>query len=45
MNPPPDDEVGFNAWYDEEHVPNRLALPGFLGAWRYRNLFKWIAKR
>jgi hypothetical protein len=36
MNPPADDEDGFNAWYDEEHVPNRLALPGFLGAWRYR---------
>lgn len=36
MNPPADDEDGFNAWYDEEHVPNRLALPGVLGAWRYR---------
>lgn len=34
MNPP-EDEVGFNVWYDEEHVPNRLALEGFLGAWRY----------
>jgi hypothetical protein len=35
MNPP-DDEPGFNAWYDEEHVPDRLALPGFLKAQRYR---------
>jgi hypothetical protein len=35
MNPP-DDEAGFNAWYDEEHVPNRLALPGFLKAQRYK---------
>jgi hypothetical protein len=36
MNPPSDDEAGFNAWYDEEHVPNRIALPGFLRAQRYR---------
>src|SRR5450631_879524 len=36
MNPPLDDEAGFNAWYDEEHVPLRLALPGFLGGWRYK---------
>jgi hypothetical protein len=35
MNPP-DDEVGFNAWYDDEHVPNRTALPGFLSGRRYR---------
>jgi len=36
MDPPPDDEAGFNAWYDEEHVPLRLALPGFRAGWRYR---------
>src|SRR5207244_11160084 len=30
MNPPADDEAGFNAWYDEEHVPKRLAGEGFL---------------
>jgi hypothetical protein len=36
MNPPADDEAGFNAWYDDEHVPNRLALPGFLSARRYK---------
>jgi hypothetical protein len=36
MNPPPEDEAGFNAWYDQEHVPDRLALAGFLGGWRYR---------
>jgi len=29
MNPPANDEAGFNAWYDEEHVPNRLAVVGF----------------
>jgi hypothetical protein len=36
MNPPPDDEAGFNAWYDDEHVPNRTALAGFLSGRRYR---------
>jgi len=32
-----EDEAGFNAWYDGEHVPERLALPGFLAARRYRS--------
>jgi hypothetical protein len=36
MNPPADDEAGFNAWYDDEHVPNRLAVEGFLNGRRYR---------
>jgi hypothetical protein len=36
MNPPADDEGEFNAWYDEEHVPLRLAVPGFLNARRYK---------
>jgi hypothetical protein len=35
MNPPAD-EAGFNAWYDEEHVPLRLGVAGFLSARRYR---------
>jgi hypothetical protein len=35
MNPPAD-EAAFNAWYDEEHVPLRLGVPGFLNARRYR---------
>jgi len=35
MNPPADEDA-FNAWYDEEHVPLRLAVPGFLSARRYR---------
>src|SRR5438309_5627895 len=25
----------FNAWYNDEHVPQRIALPGFLTARRY----------
>jgi hypothetical protein len=36
MNPPADAEAEFNAWYDEEHVPNRLAVTGFLSATRYK---------
>ena len=29
-----DDE--FNRWYNEEHIPERLAIPGVLNAARYR---------
>jgi hypothetical protein len=36
MNPPADAEREFNAWYDDEHVPNRQAVPGFLSATRYK---------
>lgn len=31
------DEPEFNAWYVEEHVPERLGVPGVLGARRYRD--------
>jgi hypothetical protein len=34
-NPPPGDEEGFNAWYDE-HAPARLTVPGVSSARRYR---------
>jgi hypothetical protein len=30
-------EEEFNAWYDDEHLAERLAIPGFLSAQR------WIA--
>ena len=33
----PEQEAQFNAWYDGEHIPERLALPGFLSARRYRD--------
>jgi hypothetical protein len=36
MTPAPEWEADFNAWYDEEHIPLRMAVPGFLGAQRYR---------
>lgn len=35
MNPPPTFEEEFNAWYDLEHVPERLAVPGFESGRRY----------
>ena len=38
MQPPPAMEEEFNAWYDTEHVPERLAVPGFLSARRFVNL-------
>lgn len=31
----PEHEAEFNAWYDSEHVPQIVALPGFLRARRY----------
>lgn len=37
--PPPAMEEEFNAWYDTEHVPERLAIPGF------RSARRWIADR
>jgi len=33
----PEQEAQFNAWYDGEHIPERLALPGFVQARRYRD--------
>jgi hypothetical protein len=32
----PEIEAEFNAWYDTEHIPERLAVPGFLSGLRYR---------
>ena len=36
MEPPPELEAEFNDWYETEHIPVRLALPGFSRAVRYR---------
>jgi len=33
--PLPEQEEEFNAWYDTEHVPERLSIPGFLSARRW----------
>ena len=35
MQPPPAFEEEFNAWYDTEHLPERLAVPGFETALRF----------
>lgn len=35
--PPAHMEEEFNAWYDEEHLPERLAIPGF------RSARRWVA--
>ena len=32
---PADKEAEFNRWYNEEHVAERMAIPGFLSAARY----------
>lgn len=32
----PEWEAEYNRWYAEEHLPNLLAVPGYLGAARYR---------
>jgi Domain of unknown function (DUF4286) len=31
----PDHEDEFNRWYDEEHIPEKRATPGFRSARRY----------
>jgi len=35
--PPPAMEEEFNAWYDSEHIPERLSIPGF------RSARRWVA--
>ena len=30
-------DADFNKWYNEEHIPDLLALPGFLNGARYEN--------
>jgi len=35
--PPPEMEEEFNAWYDTEHMAERLAIPGF------RSARRWVA--
>ncbi|AXC50540.1 hypothetical protein DRW48_13385 [Paracoccus suum] len=36
MTPSPDWEGEFNEWYDNEHIPLRMTVPGFTGAQRYK---------
>jgi len=34
--PAPGRESEYNAWYDDQHLPDVLKLPGFVSAARYR---------
>jgi len=36
MQPPPGEEADFDDWYSSEHIPARMALPGFASASRYQ---------
>lgn len=38
MESPPGQEQEFHNWYEEEHIPARMAIPGFASAVRYRAL-------
>lgn len=41
-----EDEEAFHRWYDETHLPDILACPGWLSAKRYRCLEggpRWVA--
>ncbi|OLL33269.1 hypothetical protein BTH42_02565 [Burkholderia sp. SRS-W-2-2016] len=41
MEPPASLEEEFNDWYDTEHFPQRLALPGFVSASRWACIDGW----
>lgn len=38
MTPAPAWEAEFNDWYDTEHIPLRMAVPGFASGQRYKSL-------
>jgi hypothetical protein len=38
MTPGASWEDEFNHWYDAEHIPPRMEVPGFINAQRYRNV-------
>jgi hypothetical protein len=43
---PPELETEFHAWYNLEHIPERLGIPGFVAAQRYAALEggpRWVA--
>jgi len=41
MQPPPAFEEEFNDWYDTDHIPERLAVPGFETARRFVCIDGW----
>jgi len=38
MDVDPEKEMQFNEWYNKEHVPALLKVPGVMGAYRYVSL-------
>ena len=36
MEVAPEDEAEFNRWYDEEHLRERLEIPGYISARRFK---------
>ena len=38
VDPPAGREAEFNKWYDTQHVPDRMAIPGFLSARRFTKI-------
>ncbi len=36
MDVEPEHEAEFNRWYDEEHLPERLEIPGYVSARRFK---------
>ena len=36
MQVDPEDEADFNRWYDEEHLRERLEIPGYISARRFK---------
>lgn len=46
MEPPPGWEADFHDWYETEHIPQRMAVPGFHSASRYEAIDgepRWLA--
>jgi hypothetical protein len=41
MQPALETEGEFNDWYDTDHIPERMAIPGFLAARRYQCVDGW----
>ena len=38
MDVDPSIELEFNAWYNDEHIPALLKVPGVLAAYRYKSV-------
>ena len=36
MDVDPEDEAEFNKWYNEQHLPERMEIPGYISARRFR---------